>query len=102
MKLFGRISIALVICLLSTVLLLDSTVGAPVDTNWPQWRGPSGLGVSTEKNLATEWSATKNIKWKTPIAGRGHSSPIVWGNRIFLTTAIEGALVRGAKAVKHM
>ena len=43
-----------------------------------------------------------NIKWKTPIAGRGHSSPIVWGKRIFLTTAIEGALVPGAKAVKHM
>jgi len=60
------------------------------------------LGVSTEKNLPTEWSATKNIKWKTPIAGRSHSSPIVWGNKIFITTAIEGPVVPGAKAVKHM
>ena len=43
-----------------------------------------------------------NIKWKASIPGRGHSSPIVWGNRIFLTTAIEGEVVPGAKAVKHM
>ncbi len=70
--------------------------------NWPQWRGPSGSGISRETNLPAEWSPTKNIKWKTPIAGRGHSSPIVWGNKIFLTTAIEGPLVPGAKAVKHM
>jgi outer membrane protein assembly factor BamB len=102
MKLFSRISIAVVISLLSTVMLLNSTAGSAAAPNWPQWRGPGGQGISTEKNLPTEWSATKNIKWKTPIAGRGHSSPIVWGNRIFLTTAIEGALVPGAKAVKHM
>ena len=102
MKLLVRISIALVICLLSIITLLNSHAGAAPDTNWPQWRGPSGQGVSLEKNLPTEWSLTKNIKWKTPIAGRGHSSPIVWGNKIFLTTAIEGPVVPGAKAVKHM
>ena len=78
MKLFSRISIAVVICLLSTVMLLDSIAGGSPAPNWPQWRGPGGQGISTEKNLPTEWSATKNIKWKTPIAGRGHSSPIVW------------------------
>ena len=70
--------------------------------NWPQWRGPDGSGISNEKNLPLEWSPTKNIKWKTPIEGRSHSSPIVWGNRVFLTTAIEGPVVPGAKAVKHM
>jgi outer membrane protein assembly factor BamB len=99
MKLFVRISIALVICVTSTILLLNSSAGA---ASWPQWRGPSGQGVSAEKNLPTEWNGTKNIKWKTPIEGRGHSSPIVWGHRIFVTTAIEGPLVPGAKAVKHM
>jgi outer membrane protein assembly factor BamB len=97
MKLFLRISITT--ALISTILLLNvSSLAA----NWPQWRGPSGMGVSDEKNLPTQWGVGKNIKWKTPIAGRGHSSPIVWGNRIFLTTAIEGDLVPGAKAVKHM
>jgi len=69
--------------------------------NWPQWRGPDGSGISNEKNLPSEWSPTKNIKWKTPIDGRSHSSPIVWGNRVFLTTAVEGEAVPGAKAVKH-
>jgi outer membrane protein assembly factor BamB len=44
-----------------------------------------GQGISTESGAPTEWSKTKNIKWKTAIAGRGHSSPIVWGDRIFLT-----------------
>ncbi len=70
--------------------------------NWPQWRGPRGQGVSEEKNLPVEWSPTKNIKWKTPIPGRGHSSPIVWGNRLFLTTSIAGAEIPGAAAVKHV
>lgn len=70
--------------------------------NWPQWRGPDGSGISNEKNLPAEWNQTRNIKWKTPIDGRGHSSPIVWGNRIFVTTAIEGEVVPGAKAAKHM
>jgi outer membrane protein assembly factor BamB len=79
--------------------LLAQTVSAG---NWPQWRGPDGSGISTEKNLPSEWSPTKNIKWKTPIDGRSHSSPIVWGKIIFLTTAIEGAEVPGAKAAKHM
>src|SRR5688572_11156188 len=69
--------------------------------NWAQWRGPDGQGVSTEKGLPTDWSATINVKWKTPIEGRGHSSPIVWGDRIFLTTAIEGEIIPGAKPPKH-
>lgn len=71
-------------------------------SNWPQWRGPASQGVSEEKNLPTEWSSSKNIQWKTPIPGRSHSSPIVWNNRIFLTTAVEGPVVTGAKAVEHM
>jgi outer membrane protein assembly factor BamB len=74
---------------------------APRGSNWSQWRGPEGNGVSSETNLPAEWSDTKNIKWRTPIAGRGHSSPIVWGNKIFLTTDIEGEAVPGAKAVEH-
>ncbi len=71
-------------------------------TNWAQWRGNEGSGISAETNLPTEWSDTKNIKWKTQIAGRGHSSPIVWGNRVFLTTSIEGAVLPGAEAVRHV
>ena len=56
--------------------------------NWPGWRGPTGDGISSEKNLPTRWSKTENIAWRKPIAGEGHSSPIVWGDRVFLTTSL--------------
>ncbi len=69
--------------------------------NWPQWRGPDGAGVSSETSLPLEWGRDKNIVWKTPIPGRGHSSPVVWGSRIFLTVDLEGEVIPGAKAVTH-
>lgn len=94
------------VALLSLLSFAASSISpakvAGKDTNWPQWRGPASMGISTETDLATEWSATKNVKWKTPISGRGHSSPIVWGKKIFLTTSIEGPIVPGAKAPMHM
>ena len=93
-----RIALTRFISISITFVLLANTASAG---NWPQWRGPDGSGISNEKNLPAEWSPTKNIKWKTPIEGRSHSSPIVWGNKIFLTTAIEGAEVPGAKAARH-
>lgn len=68
---------------------------------WAQWRGPGGLGVSSETGLPSEWGAGQNVVWKVDVPGRGHSSPIVWGDRIFLTTALEGAAVPGAAGVKH-
>ncbi|MBN2130153.1 MAG: PQQ-binding-like beta-propeller repeat protein [Sedimentisphaerales bacterium] len=55
--------------------------------NWPGWRG-DGRGISSEKNLPLKWSEEEGVKWKTPIPAAGHSSPIVWGNRVFLTTAV--------------
>jgi outer membrane protein assembly factor BamB len=58
--------------------------------NWPGWRGPHGDGTSNERALPTAWSETENIAWKMPIPGVGHSSPIIWQDRIFLTTCIEG------------
>ena len=62
--------------------------------NWPQWRGPRGDGTSAEGNIPTHWSATENVRWKTAIPGKGHSSPIVWGDRIFLTTCVEDSRQR--------
>ena len=89
-----------VVCVLAVGSVLFA-VPAPA-SDWPQWRGPDGQGVSAEKNLPFEWSPTKNVQWKSAIPGRGHSSPIVWGKRIFLTTSIEGPVVPGAAAVKHI
>jgi outer membrane protein assembly factor BamB len=57
--------------------------------NWPAWRGADGLGITREKNLPVHWSATENIRWKIALPDRGNSSPIVWGNRIFITQALE-------------
>lgn len=56
--------------------------------DWPQFRGPSNAGVSAETKLPSAWSATSNIAWKIHIPGYGWSSPIVWGDKIFVTTAV--------------
>lgn len=72
--------------------------GAPTASsgeNWPQWRGPQGLGIAAGHSYAAEWGPDRNVAWKAAIAGRGHSSPIVWGDRVFLTTAIEGGPAPG-------
>lgn len=55
--------------------------------NWPSWRGPRGDGTSLEQKVPTHWSATSNVLWKTAVPGAGHSSPIIWGDKLFLTTA---------------
>ena len=56
--------------------------------NWPGWRGPSGDGVSAGKGIPTKWSSTENIAWKIPVPGEGHSSPIVWDDKVFLTSSL--------------
>src|SRR5262245_10998098 len=78
-----------------------ATVLAAPAAQGPQGRGPAGRVISSETWLHLECSDTRNVRWKTALPGRGHSSPVVWGNRIFLTTAVEGPLVPGAKAVTH-
>lgn len=92
---------------LSSLLLAGATLAVadpdPSLTNWPQFRGPGGQGISAETGLPLTWSASENVVWKTPIPGRGHSSPVVWGNRIFLTTAVEGGISKpGFTGVKHL
>ena len=56
---------------------------------WTRWRGPSGQGVVKTGKYTDRWAPTERVKWKSPVPGRGHSSPIVWGDNIFLTTAHE-------------
>ncbi len=65
--------------------------------NWPVWRGPRGDGTSVDKGFPLEWSSTRNVTWKSAIPGRGHSSPIVWNDRIFVTSCIEGTDPRDKK-----
>jgi outer membrane protein assembly factor BamB len=85
----ARISGLLAAALLTVslnVAWVASDVGS-YDENWPQWRGPHGTGLAAG-SAPVRWSATENVRWKIEIPGRGHSSPIVWGDQIFLTTAI--------------
>jgi outer membrane protein assembly factor BamB len=71
-------------------LIVWSCLAAPVwAENWPAWRGPDGQGHSGEKNLPTSWDKTANVRWKTALPDKGNSTPIVWGNRVFLTQASE-------------
>ncbi|MBI4326424.1 MAG: PQQ-binding-like beta-propeller repeat protein [Chloroflexi bacterium] len=55
---------------------------------WPQWRGPLGTGVAPHANPPVEWSESQNIRWKRELPGKGHSTPVVWGERVFVTTAV--------------
>jgi outer membrane protein assembly factor BamB len=57
---------------------------------WSRWRGPSGQGLASGTGYPDAWSATENVRWKTAVPGSGNSSPIVWGDRLFLTTAYDG------------
>ena len=58
------------------------------NAHWPQFRGPHAAGVSANANLPDQWSATENVAWKTDLPGRSWSSPIVWGERVFVTAVV--------------
>jgi len=105
MKLVRRVLVSAAILTGCAVLFLrpSEDLGAPQDATvqmiaaegeaakyWPRWRGPSGQGLVSGEDYPDRWSATENILWKTRVTGAGNSSPIVWRDRIFLTTAYDG------------
>ena len=85
---------AIPIPLACAVALLLVTLQA--HAQWPQFRGPDGQGHSSEEGLPLDWSESRNVVWKTPVPGRGWSSPVIAGGRVWLTTAIAGNGVKGA------
>ena len=74
--------------LTSTVLLVVAS-GSALAENWPQFRGAGGQGVAAETKLPLKWGATENVAWKTELPGQSWSSPVVWGERVFVTTATD-------------
>lgn len=74
--------------LMATCVQAEDVGSGAALKHWPQWRGPLGTGVSPDGNPPIQWSEDKNVQWKVELPGRGHATPIVWGNRIFLTTAV--------------
>ncbi|PWU18562.1 MAG: serine/threonine protein kinase [Verrucomicrobia bacterium] len=91
---------------LSLILTFGIGSGAlraqPVQPNWPQFRGPGGRGISSSKHLPERWSDKENIGWKSEIPGRAWSSPIVWGERVFVTTAISSGELEEPKKGLYM
>ncbi len=69
-------------------LVCVANCGVAAEANWPQFRGPGALGIGDNPNLPTRWSTNENVSWKIDVAGRGWSSPIVWGERVFVTTVV--------------
>ena len=69
-------------------LLIVPAIFPAAAANWPGWRGADGTGTSSEKNLPLKWSATENVRWRIDLPERGNSSPIVWGDRVFVTQAV--------------
>ena len=77
--------------LLAALIGMVSSVAAAEDVadNWHQWRGPNATGVAPKGNPPVQWDEETNIKWKVEIPGNGSSTPIVWGNQVFILTAIK-------------
>ena len=77
--------IAVILCLSFTHL----NRAQEYNQQWPAWRGPLATGVAPQGDPPTTWSETENIRWKVEIPGEGSSTPIIWGNKIFLLTAVK-------------
>jgi len=71
----------------ASALFLFSTLAFAADDDWARWRGPNDDGMA-RGDVPLEWSDTRNVAWKVSIPGRGHSSPVIWGNKLFITTAV--------------
>ncbi len=78
----------LIACIACLTMAGQRPAASTGETFWPQFRGPAAAGTSSNPNLPVHWSATENVAWKTDLPGRSWSSPIIWGNRVFLTAVI--------------
>ncbi len=74
-------------CMILQILVMRQVVSA--GENWPSFRGPTNNGISDAGDLPVEWSESKNIQWKTAVHDRGWSTPVIWENQIWVTTATE-------------
>ena len=88
--------------LLVIVTLSSAATPRAADQNWPQFRGPTQQGHSDATELPLTWSESQNVKWKTAIPGEGWSSPVIWGDQVWMTTATEeGHSLRAVCVDKH-
>lgn len=79
-----------------------ATASESADRNWPQWRGPSGNGVVLHGDPPIEWSEETNVAWKVAIPGQGHATPVIWGQKVFVLTAVPSGAVTAATAAAQV
>jgi outer membrane protein assembly factor BamB len=85
-----RVAVVGAVCLWATAAEPETPV------NWPQFRGTDGAGIADSSSLPTRWSTTDNVAWTAELPGRGWSSPIVWGDRVYVTTAVNAGRFKAA------
>ena len=73
---------------ITSLALVHAAPDTTADQYWPQWRGPYATGVSKTADPPLEWSETKNIRWKVEIPGRGSGTPVIWGDKVFVLSAV--------------
>ena len=83
-----KLTLALGLLIVVGLLLSAAVNDSEFEKNWHQWRGPYMTGLSPNGNPPLEWSETNNVKWKIQIPGKGHATPIIWGDQIFIQTAV--------------
>ena len=99
-----RLPISLTLAVL-TLATAQTTAQRPTTASgsgqkfWPTWRGPLNTGTSPTAQPPTEWSETKNVRWKVELPGRGSASPVVWGNHVYVLTAVPAERAAGARGV---
>src|SRR5437763_924094 len=92
MRRFFVLALSFAIATAATTSAADFPKGA--DDNWHQWRGPNADGSAPKADPPTKWDAKTNIAWKADLPGKGSSTPIVWGDRVFVLTAIKGRVAK--------
>jgi outer membrane protein assembly factor BamB len=98
------LTLVCIACIALTIAATDQRPGAPAQPAvgqrfWPQWRGPHVAGISRTAQPPLEWSETKNVRWKIEIPGRGAATPVIWGERVYVPTAVPADRSSGVRSV---
>src|SRR5688572_1271649 len=84
---------------LFAVMISVVVTGGVLGDNWPAWRGPRGDGACDERGVPLTWSATENVRWKVALPEACNSTPIIWGDHVFLTQGLDGGKRRAVIAL---
>lgn len=98
----SKLSLLSIFLFLIFTLTASQVIASEYENNWPAWRGPLFTGEAVKGDPPAEWSETKNVKWKIPIPGKGLSTPVVWGDQIFITSAVSLDKKAPAETIEKM